>query len=385
MDELIYLDNAASTMKKPESVVQAITEALTSFGGPGRGGHPAAIASSMALFKARAAICELLNAPSPERVALTANITESLNIAAEGLIKPGDHVITTAASHNSVLRPLYRKESQGAKLTIVAIDEQGQLNMDDYEASFMPDTKWVVITHSSNLTGDIYDIKKQTEIAHAHGAKVIIDAAQTAGVVDIDMDDGGYDIVCVTGHKSLYGPQGIGAIAVAEGIEIPSYKVGGSGVHSYDKVHPDYMPESLEAGTANAHGAAGFAAGVSYVLEKTPAAIRKHTNECIKRFEEGVKDVPGIKFYGGKGNPLGRCGISAINLGDADSSEVSDILACDYNICTRPGAHCAPLMHEALGTVNQGIVRFGFCSFTTFDEVDAAIKAIHEIAESVAE
>ena len=380
MDELIYLDNAASTMKKPASVVAAITEALTSFGGPGRGGHPAAIASSMALFKCRSALCELLKGPSPERIALTANVTESLNIAVEGLIHEGDGVITTAASHNSVLRPLYRKEKQGAKLSIVPIDKQGQLDLNQFEEAFDESTKWVVVTHSSNLTGDIYDIKKMAEITHEHGAKIIIDAAQTAGVVDINMKDDELDVMCVTGHKSLYGPQGIGAIAIAEDVTIPSYKVGGSGVHSYDKVHPTFMPETLEAGTCNAHGAAGLAAGVEYVLDETPAKIKAHLDECISRFEDGIKDVDGIKFYGGQNNPLGRCGISAINLGDADSSEVSDILATEYNICTRPGAHCAPLMHEALGTVEQGIVRFGFCSFTTFDEVDAAIAAIKEIA-----
>ena len=380
MDELIYLDNAASTMKKPASVVAAITEALTSFGGPGRGGHPAAIASSMALFKCRSALCELLKGPSPERIALTANVTESLNIAVEGLIHEGDGVITTAASHNSVLRPLYRKEKQGAKLSIVPIDKQGQLDLNQFEDAFNESIKWVVVTHSSNLTGDIYDIKKLAEITHEHGAKIIIDAAQTAGVVDINMEDDALDVVCVTGHKSLYGPQGIGAIAISEGTTIPSYKVGGSGVHSYNKVHPTFMPESLEAGTCNAHGAAGLAAGVGYVLDETPAKIKAHLDECIERFENGIKDVEGIKFYGGQNNPLGRCGISAINLGDADSSEVSDILATEYNICTRPGAHCAPLMHEALGTVEQGIVRFGFCSFTTSDEVDAAIAAIKEIA-----
>lgn len=432
MDELIYLDNAASTMKKPAAVVDAITEALTSFGGPGRGGHPAAIASTMALFKARSSIAELVHAPSAIQVALTSNITESLNIVVEGLVKPGDHLITTMASHNSVLRPLYRKERQGATLTIVKIDEQGQLDLDGIKAALnpseenkghfyystglvdftdaekenikaparveSPDVKdpqtWVVVTHSSNLTGDVYDIKKIAEIAHAAGAKIIVDAAQTAGVVDIDMQDADLDIVCMTGHKSLYGPQGTGALALKEEIVIPAYKVGGSGMHSYDHEHPDFMPEALEAGTANAHGAAGLAAGVGYVLGETPAKIREHIDACIARFEGGIKDNPKVKIYGGSGinnaanpegvaNPMGRCGISAINIADVDSSEVSDALANNYNICTRPGAHCAPLMHEALGTVEQGVVRFGFCSFTTFDEVDAAITAINEIANSL--
>ncbi len=378
-DGLIYFDNAASTMIKPDCVIEAICESLTNFGGPGRGGHPAAIAASMALFHARSAICQLINAESEDRVALTSNATESLNIAIEGLVKPNDHAITTAASHNSILRPLYRKEKQGTKLTIVPINKLGQLDYDELERAFKPETKWVVVTHSSNLTGDVYDIKKLAEISHAHGAKIIIDAAQTAGVVDIDMQEMGLDVLCMTGHKSLYGPQGTGAIAVSNDVDIPSFKVGGSGVHSYDKTHPDFMPEALEAGTANAHGAAGLAAGVNYVLEKTPRAIKEHIDSLIKQFEDGIRDIDSIKFYGATGE---RCGISAINIGDADSSEVSDILACDYSICTRPGAHCAPLMHEALGTVEQGIVRFGFSSFNTHEEVDVAISAIKEIAKS---
>lgn len=395
MDELIYLDNAASTMKKPQAVVDAVCEALTSFGGPGRGGHPAAIASTMALFKARSAVAQLVNCPGGAmQIGLTCNITESLNIAVDGLIKPGDHIITTMASHNSVLRPLYLKETEGSELTIVKIDEQGQLDYDEFEAAFKDNTKWVVVTHSSNLTGDIYDIARLADMAHSHGAKIIVDAAQTAGVVDIDMQAMNLDIVCMTGHKSLYGPQGTGAIAVSPEITIPPFKVGGSGVHSYDKTHPDFMPETLEAGTGNAHGAAGLAAGVNYVLEETPTKIREHIDACIKRFEDGIKDNPKVKIYGGSGiknpanpkgvkNPLGRCGISAINIADIDSSEISDELAQDYQICTRPGAHCAPLMHEALGTVSQGIVRFGFCSFTTFDEIDAAITAINEITSKL--
>ena len=378
-DELIYFDNAASTMKKPDSVVAAVNEALTSFGGPGRGGHPAAIAASMALFRARAAIQRLVNAKSEDRVALTCNATESLNIAIEGLVHQGDHAITTASSHNSVLRPLYRKEKQGAELSIVPINKLGQLDLDQFEAAFKPNTKCVFITHSSNLTGDVYDIATMAKIAHAHGAKIIVDAAQTAGVVDIDMQELGLDALCMTGHKSLYGPQGTGALAIAQDLEIPSFKVGGSGVHSYDKTHPDFMPEALEAGTSNAHGAAGLAEGVNYVLDKTPAAIKAHIDSLIERFESAVKDVDGVKFYGGT-DKENRCGISAINIFDMDSSEVADILACEYSICTRPGAHCAPLMHESLGTVEQGIVRFGFCSFNTNEEVDVAIDAIKEIA-----
>lgn len=381
MNDVIYLDNAATTMMKPASVVKAVSESLTTFGGPGRGVHAASLASTMAVFKCRGALAKLFNATAPEQVSLTCNATESLNIAIEGLLKPGDHVITTMASHNSVLRPLYRKNARdGVDLTIVDIEGDGSLDIDKYKAAFKPNTKWVVVAHSSNLTGDIYDIEKLGKFAHEHGAKMIVDAAQTGGVLDIDVQAQNIDVLCLTGHKSLYGPQGTGAIIVNPEIAIPSYKVGGSGMHSYDHEHPSFMPDALEAGTLNAHGAAGLCAGVEFIIDKTPRAIKSHIDECISRFEEGIKDAPQIRFYGGSKQTLGRCGISAINIGNHDSAEVADILSTEYNICVRPGAHCAPKMHEALSTIDQGIVRFGFCSFSTFEEVDIAIRAIREIA-----
>ena len=384
MNDVIYLDNAATTMMKPEAVIDAVSKSLTTFGGPGRGVHAASLASTMAVFRCRESLARLFNATAPEQVSMTCNATESLNIAINGLIKEGDHVITTMASHNSVLRPLYRLEADsGVELTIVDIEKEGSLNLDKYKAAFKPNTKFVVTAHSSNLTGDIYDIDRQIEMAHEHGAKVIVDAAQTGGIIEIDVQAQNIDVLCLTGHKSLYGPQGTGAIIVNPDVQIPALKVGGSGMHSYDHEHPSFMPDALEAGTLNAHGAAGLAAGVDYITEKTTDAIKNHIDECITRFEEGIKSAPGVKVYGGSKNTLGRCGISAINIGDVDSSEVADILSTEYNICVRPGAHCAPLMHTALNTVNQGIVRFGFSSFTTFDEVNAAIKAINEIAKSI--
>ncbi len=383
MNDVIYLDNAATTMKKPQSVVDAISKSLTTFGGPGRGVHAASLASTMAVFRCRSAIKELVGAKKPEDVAITNNATESLNIAISGLINEGDHVITTAASHNSILRPLYRLEAQKiCELTIVDIERDGSLDFKTYEDAFLPNTKAVVITHSSNLTGDIYDIDRMIDIAHARGAIVIVDAAQTAGVVDIDVQAQNIDVLCLTGHKSLYGPQGTGAIVVDEGISIPSFKVGGSGTHSYDHEHPSLMPDSLEAGTVNAHGCAGLEAGVNYVLEKTPAEIKKYIDGLIEQFEEGLRDLDNIKFYGGSDKTLSRCGISAINIGEADSAEIADILSSEYNICVRPGAHCAPLMHKALATEESGIVRFGFSSFNTPEEVDIAISALREISKS---
>lgn len=378
--DIVYLDNAATTMKKPTSVIEAVSKSLTSFGGSGRGVHKPGLDASMAVFSAREVIARLIGESNASRIAITCNATESLNAAISGLLNSGEHAITTAASHNSILRPLYRKVDEGAHESIVSINKDGTLDMNEFEDAFKSNTKLVAITHSSNLTGDIYDVTEMSRIAHEKGAIVIVDAAQTAGVLDVDVNKLGADVLCMTGHKSLYGPQGTGAIWVKEGIEIPAFKVGGSGMHSYDTHHPNFMPEVLEAGTHNAHGCAGLAEGVKYVLDKGTSNIKSHIDECITQFENGIKDIPDIKIYGGN-EKLGRCGISAVNVGDYDSGEVADALFSNYGICTRAGAHCAPLMHEALGTAEQGIVRFSFCSFTTFEEVDVAVKALKELAD----
>ena len=220
------------------------------------------------------------------------------------------------------------------------------------------------------------------QIAHAHEALLVVDAAQTAGLVPIDMASQNLDVVCFTGHKSLYGPQGTGGLVVAENIDIPAFKEGGSGTHSYDRRHPDFMPEHLEAGTLNAHGIAGLLAGLTYIENKGIDAIREQTQALATRFMGGVRKPPNVKLYGGGG--MTRTGIVALNIGNADSGLVADMLNVDYGICTRAGAHCAPLMHEALGTDRQGVVRFSFSHFNTEEEIDAGVSAIREIAESLA-
>lgn len=382
-EKIIYLDNAATTMKKPDCVVRAICDSLTTFGGPGRGVHQAALASSMAIFECRNAISELLHVNNPSQIALTNNATHSLNIAINGLLNENCHAITTAASHNSILRPLYLKnKNNNCDLTIVPIEKDGSLDMNKFESAFQSNTKLVVATHSSNLTGDIYDIKKMVEITHEKGAIFVLDAAQTAGVIEIDNSMLNCDVICLTGHKSLYGPQGTGALYVSPNLDIPPLIVGGSGMHSYDEEHPKNMPESLEAGTLNAHGYCGLAAGINYVIEKSPTKIKEHIDFCISRFEDGISNISNIKIYGG-GSLLGKCGICAILIGDQDSSEISDILSTEYNIATRPGAHCAPKMHESLNTTETGLVRFSFCSFTTYEEIDYAISALKEISSNI--
>lgn len=378
---MIYLDNAATTMTKPQAVVDAVAHAMTSFGGVGRGVHPASISAAMAVYEAREAVAELFNAPDASRVSFTANATQALNTAIFGLAKPGDHVVTTYASHNSVLRPLYRlNELYGNGIAAVKVAPDGSLDLGAFERSFESRTKLVVVTHASNLTGDIYDIAALSEIAHAYGARIVVDAAQTAGVEPIDMAAMGADALCFTGHKGLFGPQGTGGIVLAEGIEADPLIVGGSGTHSFDMEHPAAMPEHLEAGTLNSHGLAGLAAGVRFVQETGVEAIAAHDRKLAQRFVDGLECIPGAKHYGGA--IADRTGVVAMNIGDLDSAVVADALANDYGICTRAGAHCAPLMHKAIGTEDQGAVRFSFGWFNTAAEVDEALNALAHIAAS---
>ncbi len=366
---MIYLDNAATTMRKPPEVVRAVTGALQSFGGAGRGAHGAALAAGMAVYEAREALARLFDAPSPGQVAFCANATEALNVAIAGLLRPGDHAITTAASHNSVLRPLYRARTAGTSLSVLPVAPDGSIDADAFEALFRPETRLVVATHASNVTGDVYDVARLARISHAHGALFCLDAAQTAGALPVRMGGMGLDLVAFTGHKSLYGPQGTGGLVVAEGVEVPPFKVGGSGVRSFDEEHPRRLPESLEAGTLNAHGIAGLAAGVAFVERVGEDAVAARMRALVARFEDGVRVV------GGRGG-IDRCGIVAVVLEGVDAAEASARLYADFDICTRAGAHCAPLMHRALGTEDAGAVRFSFSHFTTEDEVDAAARAL---------
>ena len=252
---MIYFDNAATTMLKPAEVAAAVACAIDSFGGVGRGVHDASLSAGMAVYTCRQQVARLFNAPDAKRVAFGLNVTEALNAVVSGLLHAGEHAITTAASHNSVLRPLYRKvDMEGAELDILPVAPDASIDYDAFDALFRPNTRLVVVTHASNLTGDVYDVARMARIAHDHGALICIDAAQTAGVVPIDMQADGIDIVAFTGHKSLYGPQGTGGVCLSSNVDVPWFKVGGSGTHSYDREHPSFYPERLEAGTLNAHG-----------------------------------------------------------------------------------------------------------------------------------
>ena len=377
---MIYLDNAATTMHKPQEVIDAVVAAMSSMGNAGRGVNDASLSASRIIYDTREKLCHLFHGTNARQIAFTNNSTESLNIAIKGILNPGDHVITTMLEHNSVLRPLYEMEARGVKLTIVKSNEQGTLNIQDIEDAITEETKMIICTNGSNLTGNYIDLKPIGEMAHKHGVLFAVDASQTAGVFPIDVQDMQIDILCFTGHKGLLGPQGTGGIYVREGLSVRPLKSGGSGVQTYSKIHPAEMPTALEAGTLNGHGIAGLHAALEY-LEKTGIdSIRNREQDLMWRFYEGVKDIPNVKIYGDF-STKNRCAVVTLNIGDYDSSEVSDALLTEYNISTRSGGHCAPLMHEALGTVEQGAVRFSFSHYTTDEEVDTAIKAIRELSQ----
>jgi len=377
---MIYLDNAATTMKKPQCVIDAVVNAMTHMGNAGRGANEASLDASRIIYDTREKISDLVNLKNPSRVAFTCNSTESLNTAIKGILTNEDHAITTSLEHNSVLRPLYELEEKGMELSVVQCDENGNINYDDFEKLIKENTKAIVCTHASNLVGNVLDVKKIGQIAKKHNLVFIVDASQSAGVFPIDMQDMNIDILCFTGHKGLLGPQGTGGLCVREGINVRPLKVGGSGVNTFSKTQPEAMPTILEAGTLNGHAIAGLNVALDYLKEEGIENIQKREEELMFRFYNGIKDIKDIKIYGNFENK--RAAIVAFNIGDIDSAAFSDELSLYHDISTRPGAHCAPLMHRAMNTVEQGAVRFSFSHYNTEEEIDTAINAVKEIASS---
>lgn len=376
---VIYFDNAATTLQKPETVAKVVAEAISSLGNSERGAYDAALYSMRTVYETRELINEFFNGDGPEQVAFMSNATEALNTAISGMLQPGDHVITTVMEHNSVLRPLYLQEQKGVAVTVLPVGEDGIVSSEAFEDAIRPDTEAIVCTHASNVTGTALNLYRIGEACKRHGLRFIVDVSQSAGILPIDMQAMNIDALCFTGHKGLFGPQGTGGLCLRKGVTIRPLKSGGSGIHSFDKEQPQFMPELLEAGTVNAHGIAGLRAGLEYI--KQESLERLYTKETLltKTFYEGVRRIDGVKIYGNFDQEK-RAPIVALNIRDEDAAKVSEILWEDYGIATRAGAHCAPLMHESLGTTEQGVVRFSFSSFNTMEEIKTAIEAIRELA-----
>jgi len=376
---MIYLDAAATSFLKPPCVAQAVVEAMETLGSPGRGAHPLTLSASRTVWDCREAVAQLLGVSDPARVCFTSNSTAALNTAICGLFGPGDHVITTALEHNSVLRPLYRLAEQGLELTILPADERGMVCYEDLPRALRPNTRGVVCNHASNVTGNVVDVENIGAFCREHGLYFVVDASQSAGVLEVNQQAIGATVVCFTGHKGLLGPQGTGGLCVAPGVALRPLVVGGSGVHSYEHHHPAQLPEGLEAGTLNAHGLAGLLAGVRYILEHDRETLYRQEMELAQTFIQGIRNVPGVTLYGDV-DALQRTAVVSFNLGQEDAGEVADVLAEEFGICTRAGAHCAPLIHEALGTSQRGAVRVSFSHLNTLQDVAQATEAVKQLA-----
>lgn len=377
---MIYLDNAATTLHKPPQVIEAVTAAMCSMGNSSRGTHGSALTAARTVFLTREKLAALFGCQS-DHVVFTANSTEALNIAINGMIDPGDHVISTDLEHNSVLRPLYRLEAERqVSLSFAAADRQGRIDYGALASLIRSDTRAIVCTHASNLTGNVLDIGRIGAIAKEYGLAFIVDASQTAGVFPIDMRSMGIDVLCFTGHKGMLGPQGTGGLCIREGVSIRPWKVGGTGVQTYSRTQPAQYPTLLEAGTLNGHGIAGLSAALDFLQDTGMDTIRKHEQALAKRFYEGVTAIPGVSVYGDFSN-WDRAPVVALNIKGYDSGEAADALSVSCDIATRPGAHCAPRLHEALGTKERGAVRFSFSWYNTQDEIDTAVLAVRELAE----
>lgn len=376
---MIYFDNAATTMHKPPQVIEAVTRAMKSMGNSGRAAHDGALTASRTIYAARETLARLFGCSRADHTVFTSNATEALNTALFGMFSAGDHIISTDCEHNSVLRPLYALEAQGCSVDFVPADALGRIDYDDFTKLLRPETKAIICTHASNLTGNVIDIGRIGSFAHEHMLLFIVDASQTAGLLPIDMEKMHIDVLCFTGHKGLMGPQGTGGMCVGENVGIRPLKTGGTGVQSYLPHQPEELPVHLEAGTLNGHGIAGLLAAAEFIEDIGIDAIHVHDAALAERFYRGVSAIDGIRIYGDYSSAV-RAPIVALNLRDMPSAELGDRLFDEYGIAVRSGAHCAPRMHRALGTIDQGAVRFSFGYYNTADEVDAAIEALKELS-----
>ena len=378
---MIYLDNAATTLRKPQQVIDAVAEAMGALGNSARGTHGGSLAASRVVYGAREKAAALFGCPRADHVVFTCNSTEALNIAIHGGIPAGSHVISTDLEHNSVLRPLYRLEREGrASLSFVPADRRGRIDYADFERLLRPETRAVVCTHASNLTGNLVDIARVGAFARAHGLLFIVDASQTAGVFPIAMEEMGIDVLCLPGHKGLLGPQGIGLLCLRPGVELRPLLVGGSGILSFSHTHPSALPDGLEAGTRNNPGIAGLGAGLEWLQTQGVERLWAQTEQRLRQLYEGLHAIPGVTIYG-DWSTFHRAPVLAMNLDGWEAAQLSDVLYEEFDIATRPGAHCAPLMHLALGTGEAGAVRISAGCSTTSEDVDAAIAAVAQLAK----
>ncbi len=365
---MIYFDHAATSYPKPNKVIEAVTYGLSHFGNPSRGAYSLALDANRAVFEARQTIAGFFGSSDPERVVFTKNVTEALNIAIGSV---NGHIVSSQGEHNSVLRPLHHR----GNTTFVPVDDKGRVSLLALEGAIEKDTTAIVVAHGSNLTGNVVDIKALGALCQRHNLLLIVDAAQTAGLLPIDIKECFIDALCFTGHKSLLGPQGTGGLVLSRRFTPRPMITGGTGSHSFEPTQPAMLPDLLEAGTLNSPGIAGLLAGVEYIMEKGPLNLLAKANALTSFFIKGVKAIGGFTIYGDDTAPV-RMPIAAVNYKNIPSDEVANFLEEEYHIALRPGIHCAPLLHKAFGTTKQGAVRFSFSHTNTKDEVALALEGL---------
>jgi cysteine desulfurase family protein len=376
---MIYFDNAATSYPKPEALYQEIGNRMKTYGAnPGRSGHEFGLETNRAIYETREALNEIFHGENPLYFVFTANATDSINLVILGLLKKGDHVIATETEHNSVLRPLELAKSRGVSVSLVTVDDHGWVNPKEIEEEICARTKLVVCTHASNVTGAIQPIERIAEITKEKGVYFLVDAAQSAGVLPIDLSKTKIDFLAITGHKSLYGPQGIGSLYIRDPMSLPVVKTGGTGSRSSDLKQPDAMPDRFESGTVNTPGILGLQMGLDFVRSRGREKLFAQEFALTQVLMKELNKIPGIQLYG---PPIGdpRVPVVSFNLGDLDSAEMSFLLDDQFDIITRGGLHCAPLIHRRLGTMEQGAVRVSLGAFSTMQEIDSFLEAIRAI------
>ncbi|MBC7363442.1 MAG: aminotransferase class V-fold PLP-dependent enzyme [Candidatus Aminicenantes bacterium] len=382
MMKIIYLDNGATSYPKPEEVYQFMDYFYRNFGvNPGRSGYDLCLEAGEMVENTRRMLTEFFNGSDPNRLCFTYNSTDALNLAIWGLLEPGDHAITTTLEHNSVLRPLYHLSLEGVEVDYVPFNQQGFVDPDDIKKKIKKNTKLVVVNHASNVIGTVQPIKEIGRLCREHGLTFIIDASQSAGKVPIDMKDMNIDVVCFTGHKSLLGPTGIGGLCVGENVNIKIKRAGGTGVRSAQRTHLEEYPYRLEYGTPNVLGIAGLQAGLKWIQEKGMENIHHHEMKLTEMLVNGLKNIDGVTLYC-QDDLKDHISVIAFNVDGLEAQDVGIMLDADYNIACRTGLHCAPLVHEQLGTDKlKGAVRFGIGPFNTEEHTKAAVEAVREIVE----
>ncbi|MFA4885036.1 MAG: aminotransferase class V-fold PLP-dependent enzyme [Desulfotomaculaceae bacterium] len=377
---MIYFDSAATTWPKPAEVWEAMEHCLKSAGAnPGRSGHQMSIKAGKLVDETRELLATLFNITNPDRIIFTINATEALNLGIKGLLKPGDHAVTSSMEHNSVTRPLYVLQSKGIEVTKVSCAGDGSIKVEDLEKAIRPNTTAIVITHASNVTGTLMPIAEIGRLAKKKGLYFIVDAAQTAGVFNINVSFMNIHLLAFPGHKGLYGPTGTGGLYIAEGLELTPLKEGGTGSMSEVPGQPEIMPERYESGTLNSVGIAGLAAGLKFIRSEGTEKIRQHEMELTHRFLKGAEKIEGLTLYGPQ-EIYERAPVVSFSLAGKATGMVGTVLDKQYNIACRAGLHCAPDAHRTLGTFDQKLVRFSFSYFNKEEEVDYAIRTLAEIA-----